>query len=107
MMPRIVVATFLVVVVGGMFALGSIATDGRDDAPPPPAVRVNGSAAQLTVLEQTVRDRPDDVDALTRLASLYVQRDAADQALAVEPDAVRRWSLRASWRWRGTTSPAR
>jgi tetratricopeptide (TPR) repeat protein len=101
MMRRIGVAIFLITALGGVFSFRGIAGGGGNDAPPP-AVPISAAAAELSVLEQTVRDRPDDASALTRLASLYVQRsretgdpsfdvlagDAADRALAVETDNV-------------------
>ncbi len=101
MMSRIALVVFAVLAISGVVALRSIGMGDHDEEAPRIVQRSNG-AAELAVFEQTVRDRPEDTAALTRLASLYVQRAretgdpsfyalaglAADRALAVEPDHV-------------------
>ena len=102
---RIKLATFVLVLsaLAGFFAFrAAVDRSGSDPQPSPTASRRSAAASQVQTLEQTVRDRPDDVRALTQLAAAYVQRSretgdpayyalaqkAADRALIVAPDDV-------------------
>ena len=97
---RIVLLAFALVVVAGVFSATAMVRDGSEQQSKPSAPVISNAGLQIGQLEQTVRDRPDDGVALTKLASAYVQRaretgdpsfyplaaTAVQRALVVQPD---------------------
>src|SRR5438067_6989992 len=96
----LLLALALVTVAGIVSAKTMFVGGGADEQQSSPPAVISNAASQISRLEQTVRDRPDDGVALTKLASAYVERaretgdpsfyplasTAIERALALQPD---------------------
>src|SRR5438874_4939431 len=97
---RMVLLALALVTVAGVVSAKTMFVRSTDNEPPSRPAMISNAASQISRLEQTIRDRPDDSVALTALASAYVQRaretgdpsfyplasTAVQRALAVQPD---------------------
>jgi tetratricopeptide (TPR) repeat protein len=87
MQIRVAAFIFVLAALAGFFGVRRALDDTPAPSPSSTGSRQSSVAAQLQILEQTVRDRPDDAGALTRIATAYLQRaretgDSAFYALA-------------------------
>jgi tetratricopeptide (TPR) repeat protein len=71
---RVAALALVVAALGAFVAFQRAADDGSTIERSATASRRSSTAAELQIAEQTVRDRPEDASALTRLGSLYLQR---------------------------------
>ncbi len=100
---KIAAFVFVISVLAALAAFrASVGERGSPEPPAATASRPSAAASQIQTLEQTVRDRSDDVRALAQLAAAYVQRSretgdpalyalagtAIDRALAVDGSDV-------------------
>ncbi len=100
---RLILMALALATVAAVFAVTPFIRSGSSDestTPAKPGPSISSAANQIQQLEQTVRDQPENVDALSQLASGYVQRarETADpsfyplaetavrRALSVEPE---------------------
>src|SRR5438105_3469311 len=98
---RVLLLALALVTIAGVVSAKTMLIGGEtDEQPASQPAAISNAASQISRLEQTVRDRPDDGLALTTLASAYVQRAretgdpslyplaamAVQRALVVQPD---------------------
>ena len=99
---RFIAFCLVVTAITGFVGVRARVSSNDTLTPEPQASRRAPAEAEIAQLEQTVRDRPQDIDAQTRLAALYLQRAretgdatlyrrahaASETALAIDPDNV-------------------